>query len=49
MEELADEYGISAMPTFFFFRNGENLGSFTGHDENLVREEIEKHLPVRGE
>lgn len=44
VEELADQFGISSMPTFFFFRNGENLGNFTGHEEGKVRQEIEKYL-----
>ncbi|XP_034020840.1 thioredoxin-like [Thalassophryne amazonica] len=33
-EDVAQKYGINAMPTFFFFKNGNKIDSLTGAVKN---------------
>ncbi|KAI2809636.1 hypothetical protein BLOT_000785 [Blomia tropicalis] len=42
-EELTSEYGVNSMPTFLFFKKGEKVDSFSGANENKLRETISKH------
>lgn len=39
--EIADEYGINAMPTLLFFRKGEKVHEITG---SMEREELLSHI-----
>ncbi|XP_034252469.1 thioredoxin-2-like [Thrips palmi] len=41
LEELAEEYGISAMPTFVFLRNKKILGTYVGANVTKFKETIE--------
>jgi len=41
-EDVAVKYKISCMPTFIFFRNGEQVDSFSGANEPKLRETILK-------
>lgn len=34
--DIAQEYGISAMPTFFFFKDGEKIGEVIGADPSKI-------------
>ncbi len=38
--EIAEEWGISAMPTFLFFKNGQKLTQFSGASVAKLEEEI---------
>ncbi|CAL4092940.1 unnamed protein product, partial [Meganyctiphanes norvegica] len=40
-EELAMEHQISCMPTFLFFKNGEKVATFSGANEQKIKETIE--------
>jgi len=39
-EDIASQYGISCMPTFMFFKNGEKVKEFSGANEEKVKEFI---------
>ncbi|XP_077981657.1 thioredoxin-like [Glandiceps talaboti] len=41
--ETAEANGVSAMPTFIFFKNGEKVDSLTGADEKKLRELLTKN------
>jgi len=42
---IADEYGISAIPAFFFFKNGQKVGQVVGaQDEASFKKAIEDTL-----
>lgn len=43
VEELAQCYQISCMPTFIFIKNKEKIDTMSGANENKIREYIEKH------
>ena len=43
LAELAAELGVTSMPTFLFYRLGEQIDSMRGADESLLRELVEKH------
>lgn len=43
VEEVAQEYQITCMPTFLFFKDGKKIDSFSGANENKIKEFIEKH------
>ncbi|XP_065904149.1 thioredoxin-like [Dysidea avara] len=38
--EVSEEQGISAMPTFMFYRNSKKVDSFTGADANKLEAKI---------
>merc|ERR1711918_7866 len=42
-EETAQACGISAMPTFQFYKKGEKLGEFSGASEDKIKEAIAKY------
>ncbi|XP_071523923.1 thioredoxin [Panulirus ornatus] len=42
-EEVAAEYQISCMPTFLFMKSGQKLDSFSGANEEKVKEFIAKY------
>lgn len=42
-DETAESQGISAMPTFIFYREGNKVDSMKGADEGRLRELIEKN------
>ena len=44
LEDLAMEQGISAMPTFAFWRSGEKLEEFAGANEERIRNTITKYI-----
>jgi len=41
--EIAEEYGIQAMPTFLLFANGMKVDSMSGANEAKLREMISKN------
>merc|ERR1712038_1254118 len=41
--DVASECGISAMPTFQFFKGGVKVAEFSGASENKLKEFVEKH------
>lgn len=41
-DETSEEYGIQAMPTFMFFKNGKKMDSFAGANEAKLREFVER-------
>ncbi|GAB9470262.1 hypothetical protein Gpo141_00007512 [Globisporangium polare] len=43
MKEIARGCGVSAMPTFQFFRNGTRCDELRGADKNGLEEKIKKH------
>lgn len=47
LDDLAKEYKIDIMPTFVFKRNGTNLDTVTGSNEDKLKEVIKKHLPKK--
>merc|ERR1712150_246869 len=42
-EEVAESQGVSAMPTFKFFKKGEVVAEVVGASEPKIREAIEKN------
>ncbi|KAK9900774.1 thioredoxin [Cystobasidium minutum MCA 4210] len=42
-EDIAQEVGIKAMPTFMVFKNGEKVDTFVGADKNKLPEFIAKY------
>jgi len=42
-EDLATQYGISCMPTFIFFKNGEKVDEFSGPNIEKLKELISLH------
>ncbi|KAK4144515.1 thioredoxin-like protein [Dichotomopilus funicola] len=45
LPDLAQELGIRAMPTFFFFENGEKVDEFVGANPARVLNLIKKYNP----
>lgn len=43
VQQLAAEQGVSAMPTFFFFKNGSKVHEVVGASEAKIKEGIAKH------
>ena len=41
--ELAAEMGVTSMPTFLFFRNGESIAQLRGADEGRLRALVTEH------
>jgi thioredoxin 1 len=35
-DDVASEYGVSAMPTFLFFKNGNLVDKFAGANESML-------------
>jgi thioredoxin 1 len=35
-DDVASEYGVSAMPTFLFFKNGSLVDKFAGANESML-------------
>jgi len=44
-EDVALELGISAMPTFFFYRNKEKVDTIVGANVDELKTKMEKHCP----
>ncbi|XP_076813599.1 uncharacterized protein LOC143460096 [Clavelina lepadiformis] len=42
--EAAEQYGISAMPTFLFFKDGDKVDEVVGASEAKLKEALEKLL-----
>ena len=42
-EAVAEEYGISVMPTFIFLKKGQKLGEMTGANEANLKSNVEKY------
>lgn len=43
VNDVAQELGIRAMPTFLLFKNGEKVGEVVGANEKALRAAIEQH------
>lgn len=41
--DIAQEYGITAMPTFVLFKKGEPIGKIVGANPQVVRQAIEQY------
>lgn len=41
--DVAGECGISAMPTFQFFKGGQKIAEFSGADEKKLKEYVQKY------
>ncbi|XP_077980511.1 thioredoxin-like [Glandiceps talaboti] len=41
-EETSQAYGISAMPTFVFIKNGQKVEDFSGASEDKLRKTVNK-------
>lgn len=42
-QDIAQEYGITAMPTFVLFKKGEPIGKIVGANPQVVRQAIEQY------
>jgi len=42
LPDLAQELGIRAMPTFIFFKNGEEVKKIVGADKKKIREAVQE-------
>ena len=42
-EDAAEAAGVSAMPTFMFYKNCEKVDTFTGANADKLKETIDKH------
>eukprot|EP00520_Triparma_pacifica_P002957 CAMPEP_0118654750 /NCGR_PEP_ID=MMETSP0785-20121206/12557_1 /TAXON_ID=91992 /ORGANISM="Bolidomonas pacifica, Strain CCMP 1866" /LENGTH=103 /DNA_ID=CAMNT_0006547433 /DNA_START=19 /DNA_END=330 /DNA_ORIENTATION=+ len=43
LDDVAQEQGVSAMPTFMFYKDGVKVDDFCGASEGMLKERIEKH------
>ncbi|KAM0755020.1 thioredoxin [Meredithblackwellia eburnea MCA 4105] len=43
VEDVAAEVGIKAMPTFKFFKGGEQIGSVVGADPKKLKDALDLH------
>jgi len=43
VSEVSEEQGVSAMPTFFFFKDGKKVGEVVGASEDKIRDAIVKN------
>ena len=49
LQELAKEYGVKAMPTFFYFVNGVRQPiELTGANADRLRSDVEQLIPKKG-
>jgi len=46
LPELAAQLGVSSMPTFLFFKDGEKIDTIRGANEEALREMLLKHAAV---
>jgi thioredoxin 1 len=46
--ELAQELGVRAMPTFYFFKDGEKVDTFTGANPPALLNMLNKYNPAEG-
>ena len=44
LSELAQEYGIRAMPTFLIFKDGEKVEEIVGANPVKLEEKIKQHV-----
>lgn len=44
VQELAQEYNVSAMPTIMFFKNGEKVAEVVGLDIKRLEQLLDEHL-----
>jgi thioredoxin 1 len=44
LPEIAQEYGIRAMPTFLIFKNGEQVDELVGANPGKLEQIIVKHV-----
>ena len=44
LSELAQEYGVTAMPTFMIFKDGEKVDELVGANPQLLEEKIKQHV-----
>mgnify|MGYP006109169279 CR=1 FL=1 len=42
--DVAEKCGISAMPTFQFYKGGNKVDSFSGADEAKLKALVQKHM-----
>lgn len=42
-EDIAQEYDISAMPTFVFIKNGNKVDSFSGASFDKLKQTVEQY------
>jgi thioredoxin 1 len=47
-QEVAKNYKIHSIPTFYFIRNGETLESFASSNADKLRDTIKKYYVVIG-
>lgn len=48
--DLAQELGVRAMPTFFFFKNGEKVGEVVGASATQIETKVKEHIqPAKAE
>lgn len=45
VQDVAQELGIRAMPTFLFFKDGEKVGEVVGANPKAIKAAIEANLP----
>ena len=44
LEDVAEDYGISAMPTFLAIKGGAEVGRVQGADKDAVEQLVKAHL-----
>ncbi|KMT20686.1 hypothetical protein BVRB_1g006610 [Beta vulgaris subsp. vulgaris] len=46
LKTVAEEFKVDAMPTFVFFKNGEEIDRVVGARKEALIEKVEKHVAV---